>query len=167
MGNISIFDLFLAGIGLYAVICGILGRGKLLQVDNVKEGCEEKLMRGQRIMYAVVGTFMFLNAVMSVLLSVLYERVAVENIYEFQPKFDLGAWSFLTPKFLTTMTFVFMFISLAVIVALIVFLKKMTNKPEKQKKGEKGAKPAQQSAFPDAAFDFGDEEPRPIRNKKK
>ena len=94
-------------------------------------------------------------------------RVAVENIYEFQPRFDLGAWSFLTPKFLTTMTFVFMFISLAVIVALIVFLKKMTNKPEKQKKGEKGAKPAQQSIFPDAAFDFGDEEPRPIRNKKK
>ena len=164
--DISIFDLFLGGIGLYAMISGIVGKGKLLRVENIKEGCEEKLMKGQRIMYAVIGLCMVLNAAMSILLSTLYERVIVENAYEFQPRFDLGSWSFLTPKFLTTMTFVFMLISLSFIVALIVFLKKMTNQPEKKKKGEKGAARPAQPTMPSAAFDFGDEQPRPIKRKK-
>ena len=164
--DISIFDLFLGGIGLYAMISGIVGKGKLLRVENIKEGCEEKLMKGQRIMYTVIGLCMVLNAAMSILLSTLYERVIVENAYEFQPRFDLGSWSFLTPKFLTTMTFVFMLISLSFIVALIVFLKKMTNQPEKKKKGEKGAARPAQPTMPSAAFDFGDEQPRPIKRKK-
>lgn len=166
MGSISIFDVFLAGIGLYALISGIIGHGRLFTTQNIKEGCEKKIMVGQRVLYIIVGLSMVLNGLMSILLGALYDRSVVDNAYVFVPKSDLGSWSFLTPQLLSVMTFVFMGISLVSIIVLVVLLRKMTVRASAQKSGDgKAGDPAAQQHFmPSAAFEFEDE---PKKNETK
>lgn len=157
--NFSLFDLFLAGIGVYALIAGIKGSGRLYTNQNVKEGCEEKIMKGQRILYIIVGASMMLNGLSSILLSLLYDREVAETAYVFTPKQDLGSFAFLTPELLSILTFVFMGISLVAITVLFVFLRKMTVKAAPAKKGQGGAagQAQPQSIFPSAAFNFDDD----------
>lgn len=159
--GISIFDLFLFAIGVYVLVSGIRGKGRLFTTQNVKEGCEEKIMKGQKIYYIIVGIGMMLNGLSSLLISFLYDRTAGETAYIYTPKVELGSFSFLTPEFLSMMMFIFMLVSLVAIVGLIIFLRKMTNRVKRG--GASSAttadgKPAVQHILPTSAFEFDEEE---------
>ena len=51
-----LFDLILIGMSVYVLVSAILGRGRLFQLDNLKEGMEEKFYSGARKFYLGLGT---------------------------------------------------------------------------------------------------------------
>ncbi len=147
--------------GVYAIIGGIRGKGKLFSARNVKEAYAGSFMKWQRILYVVLGVFMVLNSAFALLLSNLYERTAVDKAWLYTPKMDLGQWSFLTGELLNKLSFAFMLLSLLAIAGLIVLIQKCTDRKAAKENADKdasgGGAPRDGSRMPSAAFDFSDE----------
>ncbi len=167
-GGTSLFDLFLGTMGVYAVIGGIRGKGRLFSTRNVKEAYAGTFMKWQRILYVVLGVFMVLNSGFALLLSNLYESTAVDKAWQYTPKVDLGQWSFLTGELLNKLSFAFMLLSLLTIAGLVVLIQKCTDRKAAKENAEKdasgGGAPRDGARMPSAAFDFPDE---PAEEKKK
>lgn len=166
----SLFDLLLLGLGIYVLVAGITEKGKLYAADNVKEGMEEKFKSAMRKVYLALGIVMLLNGIASMLMSLLYEPKTLQEatetaaaVFEMVPKFDLGAWSFLTYKLLTTLTYIFMGFVVALIVVMIIVLRKLT---ERKAAPAGSAQNSRQAGhiLPVDAFDFDEEEPAPEKS---
>lgn len=131
----SLFDLLLLAMGAYVLIAGITGRGRLYAADNIKEGMEEKFRKTMRKVYLGLGIVMVLNGVVSLLMNLLYTTRVVQEatettaaVTEIIPQFELGFWSFLTPGLLTALVYVCMGLIVALIVLMIVMLRKFTDR---------------------------------------
>ena len=72
MSSISLFDVLMLGIGVYVLIGGIRGKGRLYSTGNVKKGMEEKYQKTMRLIYTILGVLMTLNGAVSCLSSYFY-----------------------------------------------------------------------------------------------
>lgn len=166
--SFSLFDYILLGIGLYVLYAGITGKGRMYNVENLKEGMEQKFKSTMRKLYIGLGIVMSLNAGASLLKSGFYELKeitpatdTVKATYDWalQNGKSLGAFSFLTPTALDIITYVLLGLSLVLIVLMIIGIRKMTNKPVPGSQNQSGAKSAQAAnqaghALPVSAFEF-------------
>ena len=166
MQSFTLFDILLLGMGVYVLYSGISGKGKLYNVENLKEGYEEKFKKVMRILFTTVGAYMSLNSVCSVVKGALYSYEVTSGtaseagaVYECVLKEGLEKWGWLSAMLLDVLTYVFMGISLVVIVLMVVAIRKMTDKNAPRKENPAAAEQAQRQAghsLPVSAFDFDD-----------
>ena len=168
--TLSMFDYILLAMGLYVLVAGIRGKGRLYNMENIKEGMEEKFFQIMRKIYIILGAVMTLNGLLSVLKYAIYSYQevipATETMtagYDWVLKEGMESWSFLSITFLNVMTYVCMGLSIAIIIAMIVVTRKMTDKDAAAKRAQ--ANQSSQAAarqaghtLPVSAFDFDDEE---------
>lgn len=158
----SLFDMLLLAMGVYVLVAGITGKGKMYTADNIKKGMEEKFKKTLRILFLCLGIFMILNSVSSLLMGMLYTSQVVQEatettaaVYEVVPAVELGGWSFLTPELLTTLMYVFMGVTIALVVALIFIIRKFVDKNAPRQR--QGNDPRQAGhVLPVDAFEFDD-----------
>ena len=170
----SMFDYILLAIGVYVLYSGISGKGRLYNIENLKEGMEEKFKSTMRKLYIGLGVVMSLNAGASLLKTGFYEMKEITAATEtakavyawvLQDGKSLGVFSFLTPNVLDIITYVLLGLSMALIVLMIIAIRKLTNKPGTggaQGQGKSGQGAGQQArqaghTLPVSAFDFEDE----------
>jgi len=169
LSSISIFDIMVLGIGVYVIVSAIRGKGRLFVAAGVKEEYKEKFPKLLRKLYAVIGAFMLLNGIASIASGMLYEYKEIAPAtdaaaaqYELVPRVALGEFSFLTPQFFSIVTFVCLGVSIAMIVLLMVFTRRMTDKTAaaKEQAEKAGAQQSRQPgrSMPDSAFDFSEEQ---------
>lgn len=156
-----LYYVILLGMGVYVLIAGITGKGRLYAVDNVKEGMEEKFQKTMRAIYLALGISMTLNGVVSALMEILYTTQVVQEATDSTPqvteivaRYDLGFFSFLTPMVLTILTYVCMAVVIGLIVLMIVKLRKMTDR--NARRSSSNGQPDRQAGhiLPVDAFDF-------------
>ena len=162
----SLFDAMMLAMGLYVLVAGIRGKGRLYAVGNVKEGMEEKLNKIMRWSYVILGIFMMINSGATILKSQFYayQEVtpatdAAAAVYKWVATKDLGAFSFLTATVLDVIVYVCLALCLTGIVNLIIAMRKMTDKnapPPSTGDPAKDAAAARQAGhvLPVSAFDF-------------
>ncbi len=164
--SISIFDILVLGIGVYVLVSAIRGKGRLFVAPGIKEEYKEKFPKLLRKLYAVIGVSMLLNGGSSIAMSLLYEYKetvpatdAAAAQYELIPRMELGEFSFLTPQFFSIFTIVCLGVAIAMIVLLIVFTRRMTDKEAaaKAQAEQNAAKQGQpRRSMPTSAFDFSE-----------
>lgn len=153
----SLFDLILIGMSVYVLYNGIVGKGRLYEIDNLKEGKEELFYSVSRKLYLGLGIMMLINSVSSLLLTELY---TYDEAYQLTVSlYDLGKWSFLTPNLLRTVSYVALGFLLVLLVAIGVFMSKVTDRNAPPKKKSSGAKKNRGDRrevvkLPSHAFDF-------------
>ena len=162
--TIGLFDWMLLAISVYVLYAGIVGKGKLYSVENIKEGKEEEFKAFSRKIYIVLGIAMIINSGASVLRSQFYAYQEItpasgtaQAVYDWVTLKDLGAFSFMTPKVFDIISYVALAITLGLIVWLVVKMRQYTDK-EAQAKRAAEAKPASSSSMPSSAFNFDDED---------
>lgn len=176
----NLMDYLLLAIGVYVLIGGIRGKGKLFQMDFLKEGYEEKFKKTLRSIYIPMGIVMLINGAVSLVKAAYYEQVPVTaadgsvTAYEWALKEgkELGELSFMTPEFFMILTYICMGLVVALVVLLIVMMRKMTDK-EAQKKASQAGGPGARSrdprqgghVLPVSAFEFDEPEPEEEANK--
>jgi len=164
----SLFDILLLAISAYVLYAGITGKGRLYNVENIKEGMEEEFKSMTRKLYIVLGSIMIVNSGASLLRGALYsyEEVSAATdttaaVYEWIAKKDLGSFAFLTPKVLGIISYVALGVTMALIVLLIVKMRKYTDKEAaaKKKAAASGAACSRNGGcvLPKSAFEFDDE----------
>jgi len=167
--SFSLFDILLLAISAYVLYAGITGKGRLYNVENIKEGMEEEFKAMTRKLYIVLGSIMIINSAASLLRGALYayeETAAATDttaaVYEWVAKKDLGSFSFLTPTVLGVISYVALGITLALIVLLIIKMRKYTDKEAaaKKKAAAGGASCSRNGGcvLPKSAFEFDDED---------
>ena len=153
-----LFDLLLIIMSFYVLISGIRGKGKLYQVDIVKEGKEELFYKTVRKIYIALGIAMVINSLSSLLLTELY---TYDDAYQLTvPLYDLGDWAFLTPKLIKGISMAALIVMIALLVVLGIFMSKVTdrNAPPKKKEGAPRNGTKEPVFFPSSAFEFEAEE---------
>lgn len=169
----SLMDYLLLAIGVYVLIGGIRGKGRLFTMEFLKEGYEEKFKKTLRAIYIPLGIVMLINGSLSIVKGLLYEPVelpasangAAAYGWALKEGKDLGAFSFVTPEFFTVLTYVCMGIVVAFVVLLVVMMRRMTDK-EAQKKASGAGGPGARARdprqgghiLPVSAFDFDEPE---------
>ncbi len=166
----EMFDYILLAMGVYVLVAGIRGKGRLYNMENIKEGMEEQFFQIMRKIYIILGAVMTLNGVFSVLRYIIYsyEEVipATETMtagFDWVIKEGMESWSFLSIPLLNVMTYVCMGLSIAIIIAMIVVTRKMTDKDAAAKRAQanQNSQAASKQAghtLPVSAFDFDEEE---------
>jgi hypothetical protein len=111
--SFSLFDMLLLAISVYVLYAGITGKGRLYNVDNIKKGMEEAFKSLTRKLYIALGIAMIINSGASLLRGVFYsyEEVTAATdstsaVYDWVAQKDLGAFSFLTPKVFSIISYV-------------------------------------------------------------
>ncbi len=172
MQSLSLFDYLLLAMGVYVLVAGIRGKGRLYNVENIKKGMEETFIQTMRKLYIALGAVMTFNGLISLVKYVFYsyEEVipATETMtagYDWVPLRDLGSFSFLTIPTINIITYVCTGLAIAGIVVMIVVTRKMTDKDAAARRAEqyKGADAAKQAGhiLPVSAFDFEDDGAQP------
>ncbi len=152
-----IIEIIMAAMGVYVLVSGFRGRGRLYTTQHIKKGCEEKSLKGQKIIYLVLGTSMLTNALASILQMLLYTAETADGTVTYVPTERMTeGLSWLRAEMLNAVAFTFMAISILTIIALFVFLRKVMDKPEKKKQAQDAPKAAPGSVLPSSAFDFDD-----------
>lgn len=171
--SFSLFDYLILGMGIYVLVAGIRGKGRLYQVENIKEGMVEKFISIMRRLYIGIGAVMTINGLLSVARYTLYTLVEVTPatdttaaVYDWVPKAESGFWSFLTIPVIQVLAYICTALSLAGIVFLIVITRKMTDKEAAAKQAaaaRAGSTSPNQAGriLPVSAFDFDDEPETP------
>jgi len=164
--SFSLFDMLLLAISVYVLYAGITGKGRLYNVDNIKKGMEEAFKSLTRKLYIALGIAMIINSGASLLRGVFYsyEEVTAATdstsaVYDWVAQKDLGAFSFLKPKVFSIISYVALGITLALIVLLIVKMRKFTDKEAAAKKSESGSACNARKGgcvLPSSAFEFDD-----------
>lgn len=169
----SLFDYIMLGMGLYVLVAGIRGKGRLYQVENIKEGMVEKFISIMRRLYIAIGSVMTINGLLSIARYSLFTLVEVTPatdtaaaVYDWVPKAESGFWSFLTIPVIQVLTYICTALSIGGIIVLIVITRKMTDKEAAAKQAaaaRAGSAPANQAGhiLPVSAFDFDDEPEAP------
>ena len=152
----NLFDFAMGLIGVYVLIAGIVGKGRLFR-HHAKKDMEKKLKKLLRICYIVLGIFLILNSGSALMKRYFYAVVENESGYEWVLKdgMSLGAFSFLTPRALDIINYLTTFVNLGTIGVLVVMLRKwgasvapVQNKDPRQ----------QGHVLPVSAFEFDEEQ---------
>ena len=165
----SLFDYVILAMGVYVLVAGIRGKGRLYQVENIKEGMAEKFISIMRRLYIALGAIMTVNGLLSIAKYTLFTLVEVTPatdtataVYDWVPKAESGFWSFLTIPVIQVLAYICTALSLAAVVVLIVITRKMTDKEAVAKQAaaaRAGSTSPNQAGhiLPVSAFDFDDE----------
>ena len=162
--SFSMFDMLLLAIAVYVLYAGIVGKGRLFTLENIKEGMEAQYISMSRKFYIALGIFMLLNSGASLLRGVFYQQVvtaATETTAAsatWEAKMDMGKFAFMTPEVFNIISYVALGITLALIVLLAVLMRKYMDKDAAKKRAEaSGAQRQNPNALPRSAFEFDDE----------
>ena len=161
--SIAMFDWLLLAVSFYVLYAGIVGKGKLYSVENIKEGMEEEFKALSRKIYIFLGIAMVINSAASLLRNTFYAYQEVtpatetaKAVYDWVSLKDLGAFSFLTPTVFDIISYVALALTLGLIVLLVVKMRKYVDKNAQAKSGQGAAKAA--SSMPSSAFNFDEED---------
>ena len=162
-GSFAMFDWLLLAVSFYVLYAGIVGKGKLYSVENIKEGMEEEFKALSRKIYIFLGIAMVINSAASLLRNTFYAYQEVtpatetaKAVYDWVSLKDLGAFSFLTPTVFDIISYVALALTLGLIVLLVVKMRKYVDKNAQAKSGQSAAKSA--SSMPSSAFNFDEED---------
>ena len=161
--SFAMFDWMLLAISVYVLYAGIVGKGKLYSVENIKEGMEEEFKALSRKIYIFLGIAMVINSAASLLRNTFYAYQEVtpatetaKAVYDWVSLKDLGAFSFLTPTVFDIISYVALAVTLGLIVLLVVKMRKYIDKEAQSKASQGAAKSA--SSMPSSAFNFDEED---------
>ncbi|HWQ05952.1 MAG TPA: hypothetical protein VN453_01970 [Feifaniaceae bacterium] len=163
--SFSLFDMMLLAIAVYVLYAGIVGKGRIYSLENIKEGMEAQYIAMSRKFYIALGISMLLNSGASLLRGVFYEQVvtaatettAASSVWE--TKIEMGQFSFMTPEVFNIISYVALGITLVLIVLLVILMRKYMDKDAAKKKAAaSGAQRQNPNAMPRSAFEFDDEE---------
>ncbi len=159
------FDWLLLAISVYVLYAGIVGKGRLYSVENIKEGKEEEFKKLSQKIYIFLGIAMVINSGASLLRSTFYTYQEVTPasgttaaVYELMPAKDLGAFSFLTPTVFNVISYVALALTLGLIVLLVVKMRKFVDKDAQAKRSAAAGATKSSSSMPSSAFNFDEED---------
>lgn len=154
------FSVIMLAMSLYVLVGGIVGKGKLFQIEGLKKGKEQQAKTTLRIIYVITGLFMSLNTCLSYLRDKMYgysPEAGVMVRTDYLPKLNLSY------KLLNVGSFVMLGITMAGVVAMFVAINRFVDREaaraaqEKAAAAKNGRKAAPGSVFPQDAFEFEDE----------
>ena len=162
--SLSMFDWLLLAISVYVLYAGIVGKGRLYSVENIKEGKEEEFKQLSRKIYIFLGIAMIINSGASLLRSTFYTYQEVTPavgstaaVYDLVATKDLGAFAFLKPTVLNVISYAALAITLGLIVLLVVKMRKYVDK-NAQAKSKQSSSPRGGSSMPSSAFNFDEDD---------
>ena len=165
-GTFAMFDWLLLAVSVYVLYSGIVGKGKLYSVENIKEGMEEDFRKLSRKIYIYLGIAMVINSAASLLRNTFYIYEAttpatetVKAVYEWKliEGKSLGAFSFLTAQVFDIVSYVALALTLGLIVLLVVKMRKYIDK-DAQAKASQNAQKGPSSSMPSSAFNFDEDD---------
>ncbi len=163
-GSFAMFDWLLLAVSFYVLYAGIIGKGKLYSVENIKEGKEEEFKALSRKIYIFLGVAMVINSAASLLRNTFYAYQEItpatetaKAVYDWVALKDLGAFSFFTPVVFDVISYVALAVTLGLIVLLVVKMRKFVDKTA-QGKASQGAAAKTASSMPSSAFHFDEED---------
>ena len=171
--DFAMFDWLLLAISVYVLYAGIVGKGRLYSVENIKEGMEEEFKKLSQKIYIFLGIAMVINSGASILRSLLYTyevitpaTETVDAVSDWVATRDLGAFKFMTIEVFNIISYVALGITLALIVLLAVLMRKYMDKDAAKKRAAaSGVQRQNPNAMPRSAFNFDDEEKDEGQNK--
>ena len=162
-GSFAMFDWLLLAVSFYVLYAGIVGKGKLYSVENIKEGMEEEFKALSRKIYIFLGIAMVINSAASLLRNTFYAYQEItpatetaKAVYDWVSLKDIGAFSFLTPVVFDVISYVALAVTLGLIVLLVVKMRKYVDKNAQAKASQGAAKSA--SSMPSSAFNFDEDD---------
>lgn len=162
--SFAMFDWLLLAVSFYVLYAGIVGKGKLYSVENIKEGMEEEFKALSRKIYIFLGIAMVINSAASLLRNSFYAyqeitpaTETVKAVYDWVMIKDLGAFSFLTPMVFDIISYVALALTLGLIVLLVVKMRKYVDK-NAQAKAKQSTSAAGGSSMPSSAFNFDEDD---------
>ena len=163
--SFAMFDWLLFAISVYVLYAGIVGKGRLYSVENIKEGKEEEFRQLSRKIYIFLGIAMIINSGASLLRSTFYTYQEVTPavgstaaVYDLVATKDLGAFAFLTPTVLNVISYAALAITLGLIVLLVVKMRKFVDKEAQAKRAAASGASKGGSSMPSSAFNFDEDE---------
>ena len=165
-GTFAMFDWLLLAVSVYVLYSGIVGKGKLYSVENIKEGMEEDFRKLSRKIYIYLGIAMVINSAASLLRNTFYIYQATtpatetaKAVYKWKliEGKSLGAFSFLTAQVFDIVSYVALALTLGLIVLLVVKMRKYIDK-DAQAKASQNAKKGPSSSMPSSAFNFDEDD---------
>ena len=158
------FDWLLLAISVYVLYAGIVGKGRLYSVENIKEGKEKEFKSLAQKIYIFLGIAMVINSGASLMRSSVYTYQEItpatetaKAVGEWVANRDLGAFAFLTPQVLDIISYAALAVTLGLIVFLVIKMRGYMDK-EAQAKKAAAAKPASNSSMPSSAFNFDEDD---------
>ncbi len=164
--SFAMFDWLLLAVSFYVLYAGIVGKGKLYSVENIKEGKEEEFKALSRKIYIFLGIAMVINSAASLLRNTFYvyqeitpATETVKAVYGWQliEGKSLGAFSFLTAPVFDIISYVALALTLGLIVFLVVKMRKYVDKTAQSKSSQASPKQGG-SSMPSSAFNFDEED---------
>ena len=163
--SFAMFDWLLLAISAYVLYAGITGKGRLYNVENIKEGKEQEFKDLSRKIYIYLGIAMVVNSGASLLRSTLYTYQEITPatdsaaaVYDMVATRDLGSFAFLTPTVFNIVSYVALAITLGLIVLLVVKMRKYVDKDAQAKKSTAASPAKSSSSMPSSAFNFDEED---------
>lgn len=163
--SFAMFDWLLLAISAYVLYAGIVGKGRLYSVENIKEGSEEAFKALSRKIYIFLGIAMVINSGASLLRSTFYTYQEVTPatdsaaaVYDMVATKDLGAFSFLTPEVFNIISYAALAVTLGLIVLLVVKMRKFVDKNAQAKRAAASGAAKSGSSMPSSAFNFDEDE---------
>ena len=162
--SFAMFDSLLLAVSVYVLYAGIVGKGKLYSVENIKEGKEEEFKAHSRKIYIFLGIAMVINSAASLLRNTFYAYQEItpatetaKAVYDWVMIKDLGSFSFLTATVFDIISYVALAMTLGLIVFLVVKMRKYVDKTA-QSKSSQGNNARSASSMPSSAFNFDEED---------
>ena len=163
--SFAMFDWLLLAISVYVLYAGIVGKGRLYSVENIKEGMEEEFKQLSRKIYIFLGIAMVINSGASILRGMLYayEEITpatetVDAVSGWVATRDLGAFKFMTIEVFNIISYVALAVTLGLIVYLVIKMRQYVDKNAQAKKSAAAGAPKSTSSMPSSAFNFDEDE---------
>jgi len=158
------FDWLLLAISVYVLYAGVVGKGRLYSVENIKEGKAEEFKALSRKIYIFLGIAMVINSASSILRNTFYAYQEItpatdtaSAAYGWVAVKELGAFSFLTPTVFDVISYTALAVTLGLIVLLVVKMRKYVDKNAQAKRSQ-GTAARGGSSMPSSAFNFEDDD---------
>ncbi len=163
--SFAMFDWLLLAVSFYVLYAGIVGKGKLYSVENIKEGMQEEFKALSRKIYIFLGIAMVINSAASLLRNAFYtydkiptaDTAKVVYGWKLIEGKSLGAFSFLTAPVFDIISYVALAVTLGLIVFLVVKMRKYVDKTA-QTKSSQASSSRGGSSMPSSAFNFDEED---------
>ena len=162
--SFAMFDWLLLAVSVYVLYSGIVGKGKLYSVENIKEDLQEEFKALSRKIYIFLGIAMVINSAASLLRNTFYAYQEItpaagtaKAVYGWVAIKDLGTFSFLTAPVFDIISYVALALTLGLIVFLVVKMRKYVDK-NAQAKSKQSSSPRGGSSMPSSAFNFDEED---------
>ena len=164
--SFAMFDWLLLAVSFYVLYAGVVGKGKLYSVENIKEGMEEEFKALSRKIYIFLGIARVINSAASLLRNAFYTYQEItpaagtaKAVYGWKliEGKSLGAFSFLTAPVFDIISYVALALTLGLIVFLVVKMRKYVDK-NAQAKSKQSSSPRGGSSMPSSAFNFDEDD---------